>query len=62
MLVSARDYGYFCATRTLLRKGEPCSGPAPLKCLACAGDYYGRPKGWVAAAGVPSAGRSWRAR
>ncbi|HVY78145.1 MAG TPA: glycosyltransferase family 4 protein [Solirubrobacterales bacterium] len=52
MLVSARDYGYFCATRTLLRKGEPCSGPAPLKCLACAGEYYGRPKGWLAAAGV----------
>lgn len=52
LLVSARDYGYFCATRTLLRKGEPCSGPAPLKCLACAGDYYGAPKGWFAALGV----------
>jgi glycosyltransferase involved in cell wall biosynthesis len=52
MLVSARDYGYFCATRTLLHKGEPCSGPAPIKCLSCAGDYYGRPKGWLAAAGV----------
>jgi glycosyltransferase involved in cell wall biosynthesis len=52
MLVSARDYGYFCATRTLLQKGAPCDGPAPLKCLSCAGDYYGRPKGWVAAAGV----------
>jgi glycosyltransferase involved in cell wall biosynthesis len=52
LLVSARDYGYFCATRTLLRKGAPCSGPAPVKCLACSGDYYGRPKGWLAAAGV----------
>lgn len=52
LLVSARDYGYFCTTRTLLRKGEPCDGPAPLKCLACAGEYYGRPKGWLAAAGV----------
>ncbi len=52
MMVSARDYGYFCATRTLLRKGAPCDGPAPLKCLSCAGSYYGRPKGWVAAAGV----------
>jgi glycosyltransferase involved in cell wall biosynthesis len=52
MLVSARDYGYFCATRTLLRKGMPCSGPAPAKCLSCAGEYYGRPKGWFAAAGV----------
>jgi glycosyltransferase involved in cell wall biosynthesis len=53
LLISARDYGYFCATRTLLRKGQiPCSGPAPLKCLACAGDYYGTGKGWLATAGV----------
>ncbi len=52
LLVSSRDYGYFCATRTLLRKGEPCSGPGARKCLACAGDYYGAPKGWIAAAGV----------
>ena len=53
LLVSARDYGYFCATRTLLRKGqEPCSGPAPVKCLACAGDYYGTGKGWLATVGV----------
>jgi glycosyltransferase involved in cell wall biosynthesis len=52
LLISARDYAYFCATRTLLRKGAPCSGPGPLKCVLCAGDYYGRPKGWFAAAGV----------
>jgi glycosyltransferase involved in cell wall biosynthesis len=52
LLVSARDYGYFCATRTLLRKGAPCSGPAPVKCMACAGEYYGAGKGWLAAAGV----------
>jgi glycogen synthase len=52
LLVSARDYGYFCATRTLVEKGAPCSGPAPLKCLRCAGDYYGAPKGWLATAGV----------
>lgn len=52
LLVSARDYGYFCANRTLLRRGVSCTGPAPLKCLSCAGDYYGPPKGWLAAAGV----------
>ncbi len=52
LLISARDYGYFCATRTLLRKGAPCSGPGPLKCVACAGEYYGAPKGWFAALGV----------
>ena len=53
LLLSARDYGYFCATRTLLRKGqEPCSGPSPLKCLACSADYYGTGKGVLATAGV----------
>jgi glycosyltransferase involved in cell wall biosynthesis len=52
LLITARDYGYFCATRALLQKGAPCDGPAPLKCLACAGSYYGVPKGWFAAAGV----------
>lgn len=52
LLISARDYGYFCANRTLLRRGEPCSGPAPLKCASCAGDYYGTGKGLVATAGV----------
>lgn len=53
LLVSARDYGYFCANRTLLRKGEPCTGPAPLKCAACASEYYdGVPKGVAATAGV----------
>jgi glycosyltransferase involved in cell wall biosynthesis len=52
LLVSARDYSYFCAPRTLMRKGAPCSGPAPVKCLLCAGDYYGAPKGWITAVGV----------
>jgi glycosyltransferase involved in cell wall biosynthesis len=52
MLISARDYGYFCATRTLLRKNVPCSGPAPIKCIGCAADYYGPPKGVAATAGV----------
>lgn len=52
LLVSARDYGYFCATRTLLHRGTPCAGPAPRKCVTCAARYYGAPKGVVAALGV----------
>ena len=53
LIVSARDYGYFCATRTFLHGGRQlCTGPAPGKCLACARTYYGAPKGWIAAAGV----------
>jgi glycosyltransferase involved in cell wall biosynthesis len=35
-----------------MRDDEVCSGPALLKCVACAGRHYGRPKGWIAALGV----------
>jgi len=61
LLVSAREYTYFCATRSMLHEGLPCSGPAPLKCLACAGDYYGMAKGLVTALSV-GAGRPLLAR
>lgn len=52
LCISARDYGYFCATRTMLHRDRACSGPAPFKCAACAGRYYGVPKGWLAVLGV----------
>lgn len=52
LLITARDYAYSCANRTLMRDGEECSGPALAKCVACAGRHYGRPKGWIAALGV----------
>jgi glycosyltransferase involved in cell wall biosynthesis len=53
LVLSLRDYGNFCARRTLLHMGEePCQGPAPLKCLRCAAPQYGRAKGAVAVAGV----------
>jgi glycosyltransferase involved in cell wall biosynthesis len=52
LLLTARDYAYSCATRTLLYRGRPCSGPALMKCLGCAGRNYGVPKGWIAALGV----------
>jgi glycosyltransferase involved in cell wall biosynthesis len=53
LLVSARDYGYSCARRTLVYRGEQiCDGPVLQKCLGCAADLYGAPKGWLAALGV----------
>lgn len=53
MLISVRDYGYSCATRTLIYANEAaCSGPVFSKCLQCASHLYGVPKGWVAVAGV----------
>jgi len=52
LVVSARDYGYSCATRTLLRHGQLCDGAAPLKCLNCAAHSYGPPKALAAVAGM----------
>ena len=53
LLISARDYGYSCATRTLVYHGEQaCDGPEFQKCLGCAANLYGAPKGWLAALGV----------
>lgn len=53
LLISARDYGYSCALRTLLYKGETaCSGPAPVKCLNCAKASYGWPKAIAAVTGI----------
>lgn len=52
LLLTARDYGNFCAVFTLVRNGERCSGPAPLKCLTCASATYGPAKGALATASV----------
>jgi glycosyltransferase involved in cell wall biosynthesis len=52
LLLTARDYAYACAKRTLMYDGEICSGPGLGKCLGCSGRHYGRLKGWIAAAGV----------
>lgn len=51
-IISCRDYGYICSTRTLLYQGELCNGPAPLKCLSCATSTYGGLKGSVATISV----------
>jgi glycosyltransferase involved in cell wall biosynthesis len=50
LVLSVHDYGLLCATKRLLRKGIPCSGPGPVKCVLCAGRHYGFAKGLVSAA------------
>lgn len=52
LVISARDYGYSCPLRNMVRSGAPCDGPAPLKCLACSAQAYGWPKAGAAALGV----------
>ncbi|MEP7357634.1 MAG: glycosyltransferase family 4 protein [Anaerolineales bacterium] len=60
LLVSARDYGYSCASRTLLFNNEICSGPAAMKCIECANRLYGTPKGTAAVLGVNLSARLLR--
>jgi glycosyltransferase involved in cell wall biosynthesis len=62
LVLSALDYAYVCPKRTLIHRGEICSGPAPVKCLGCAGQFYGPAKGAVATAGVLGMSRFLRTR
>lgn len=52
LVVSARDYGYICPKRTLVKAGRPCPGPDLRSCLSCAPELYGRSKATVAVGGV----------
>jgi glycosyltransferase involved in cell wall biosynthesis len=47
LVLSLHDFSLVCATKVLLRRGVNCSGPAPLKCLACAASHYGAVKGAI---------------
>ncbi len=53
LVISVRDYGYSCAARTMLFNGAECSGPHPVKCLACTtSQYYSVPKAIASVLGV----------
>lgn len=47
LVLSLHDFSLVCATKVLLRRGVNCSGPGPLKCLACAASHYGAAKGTI---------------
>ncbi len=40
-VLSLHDYSLVCATKRLMLRGTPCSGPGPLKCPRCAYGTYG---------------------
>jgi glycosyltransferase involved in cell wall biosynthesis len=44
-VMSLHYYTLKCAKKSLVYEGTPCSGPALVKCLRCAGAHYGRLKG-----------------
>lgn len=52
LVLSLHDYGILCPTKRLFYKGGVCSGPAPLKCLQHAFEYYGVGKGAMVATGT----------
>lgn len=52
LVLSARDYGYGCATRTLLHNERLCDGPALRKCITCASQFYGPTRGVLSTLGV----------
>jgi glycosyltransferase involved in cell wall biosynthesis len=45
LVVSLHYYTLACARKDLVFEGEPCEGPAPVKCLTCAVRHYGAPRG-----------------
>lgn len=52
LVLSLHDYSHVCATKRLMVDGEPCSGPAPRKCLTCAAAHYGQGRGQLVAGAV----------
>ncbi len=52
LVLSLHDYSFVCATKRFVYKNQPCSGPGPAKCVACASAHYGRTKGPAVALGA----------
>lgn len=59
VVVTLHEYSHVCATVRLMEHGvQPCQGPAPRSCLACATSHYGPIRGPVTvAANAWAAGR-----
>src|SRR5437588_1262304 len=45
LVMTLHDYSLVCVQKRLMRHGVRCSGPAFMKCLNCAADFYGIGKG-----------------
>lgn len=51
LVMSLHYFTLSCPKKSLTFNDSPCSGPALVKCLGCAGDHYGRVKGSAVVAG-----------
>jgi glycosyltransferase involved in cell wall biosynthesis len=45
LVMTLHDYSLVCATKRMMYRGAPCSGPGYGKCLSCTKDHYGSVKG-----------------
>jgi glycosyltransferase involved in cell wall biosynthesis len=54
LVVTLHDYSLSCTMKRLMRAGEVCSGPGPVKCLACSMRHYGPMKGLATGAAKAS--------
>ena len=61
LVLTLHDYSHVCATKRMMRRGSPCGGPRPGRCLDCAVSHYGAAVGVVTAAAVPVM-RRWKDR
>jgi glycosyltransferase involved in cell wall biosynthesis len=53
LIVTAHDYGLVCPKKTMMVPGGAvCSGPSLRRCVPCAADQYGVPKGAALATGL----------
>ena len=50
LVLTLHDYSMVCAKKTLMRGDTVCAGPSVSRCVPCAGEHYGRLKGFVTAA------------
>lgn len=41
LVLTVHDHSLCCPKKKLIHGDDPCSGPAPLKCLRCASQHYG---------------------
>jgi glycosyltransferase involved in cell wall biosynthesis len=61
LVLTLHDYSNSCATKRMMRAGEPCTGPGPVKCVPCAIKHYGSIVGPVTAVST-AAMRPWKER
>jgi glycosyltransferase involved in cell wall biosynthesis len=60
LVLSLHDYGLLCATRRMMHRSAPCSGPGALKCARCAARHYGPATGLATALGTKLSGSRLR--